>query len=813
MRHTSLIRIARRIAILTSVILWPHTVAAGPTDTSQPGYFSKVGPALNSNPRNPIAPKLTAGAITTVQLINTAASTQTNAVTTFGHAFKQGDVPAGFTVIAKDSSGNPVTLQVDKKATHADGSLRHAILTAKLATLGASATQAITLFAQADGAVQPAVSLASLLATAFDSQVSLNVGGTVYSASARTLLQTPTPKSWLAGPAVSEWIVGGPVKDVSGNPHPHLAAYFHIRAYAGSPITKVRVDAVVENNWTLVPSPSDFTYVPNVTIGGATIYNNGGANLVHYSHARWHQTGWWNNTDSKVYPKLDTTYLQDTKMIPKYGATTVTDTFLSSARQSTAPMTNGDQTAYMDGTGAQDGIALLPRWDAVYAVSGDQRAFNYSKANSDGGAAYSIHYRDENTGLPMTIDSYPNSDFSGWSYANPFIQRGTASNPYSESGASTHQPSIGYLPYLVTGDYYYLEEMEFWAVYSLGWTPSYARGGDYGFGGNGSTGIFYTQPLRGRSWAYRSVGQAAAITPDAHPLKSYFTNKLLNNLAYDVHAYISPGASPNASIFGTMRNSDLNTEYRTWQDDFFTAVMGMLVDFGFTQAVPVFNYKIQNTLGRMGEDATKAYCFQFGPGYVLTMGPTDTTLYSTWAEVYDAQLRSLAKTPTQTPVTGACGSLEMAAWMTATLGSTYVQNQETGYSQAYDGYYSSMQPALAAAVSAGRVGAASAWAKSQSSSVKPDYTNFPQWNIIPRSASTTQPPSTVTLSANPNPVTNGSASTLTWSSTNASTCAASGAWSGVKATSGSQVISNITQAATYTLTCGSATQGVNISLQ
>ena len=197
----------------------------------------------------------------------------------------------------------------------------------------------------------------------------------------------------------------------------------------------------------------------------------------------------------------------------------------------------------------------------------------------------------------------------------------------------------------------------------------------------------------------------------------------------------------------------------------------------------------------------------------MTMGPTNTTFYSTWAQVYDAQLRYMAGTPSQTPNTGACGSLAMAAWMTTTFGATYVQNQETGYSLAPDGYYSQMQPALAAAVQIGAAGAGNAWAKSQLSAAKPDYTDTPQWNIIPRSASTTQPPSTVTISANPNPVTNGGASTLTWSSSNASTCAASGAWSGTKATSGSQVIGNITQAATYTLTCGSATQGVNISLQ
>ena len=45
---------------------------------------------------------------------------------------------------------------------------------------------------------------------------------------------------------------------------------------------------------------------------------------------------------------------------------------------------------------------------------------------------------------------------------------------------------------------------------------------------------------------------------------------------------------------------------------------------------------------------------------------------------------------------------------------------------------------------------------------------------------------TVTLSANPGTVASGGSTTVTWSSTNATSCAASGSWSGAKNTSGTQ---------------------------
>ena len=58
--------------------------------------------------------------------------------------------------------------------------------------------------------------------------------------------------------------------------------------------------------------------------------------------------------------------------------------------------------------------------------------------------------------------------------------------------------------------------------------------------------------------------------------------------------------------------------------------------------------------------------------------------------------------------------------------------------------------------------------------------------------------------------------TLTWTSANATSCAASGAWSGTKAVNGSQAIATIASAKTYTLTCtgedGSDTDSVTVTV-
>jgi hypothetical protein len=68
----------------------------------------------------------------------------------------------------------------------------------------------------------------------------------------------------------------------------------------------------------------------------------------------------------------------------------------------------------------------------------------------------------------------------------------------------------------------------------------------------------------------------------------------------------------------------------------------------------------------------------------------------------------------------------------------------------------------------------------------------------PLSGSSTTP--TVSISANPASITSGGSSTLSWNSTNTTSCTASGVWTGTKATSGSQSVSP-TATSTYNLSC------------
>lgn len=67
-----------------------------------------------------------------------------------------------------------------------------------------------------------------------------------------------------------------------------------------------------------------------------------------------------------------------------------------------------------------------------------------------------------------------------------------------------------------------------------------------------------------------------------------------------------------------------------------------------------------------------------------------------------------------------------------------------------------------------------------------------------------QTPPTVTLTSSVSSGISPVTTTLSWSSTNATACTASGSWTGTKSLSGSQTVTNITANASYTLTCKAA---------
>jgi hypothetical protein len=635
-----------------------------------------------------------AASITDVRFQNTGAA-QANVPVTFGQVFAAGDMKKSDVLVGK-LDGATVPLQVDVKATHADGSVRHAIISAIVPKLAADATGTMTL--NTGGAV-PAGSAApaDLLATSFTASTSATIAGVKYSASADQLLKAGAKATWLAGAVANEWHVSAPLTTAAGVAHPHLTARFAIRYYTA--VKKARVDVTIENAWAYEPGPQNFTYDADVTVGSKSVYSK--AALTHYHHARWRKVFWYGDAPA-VNVQSNVPYLVSSRAVPNYDqAVKPAANVLASMPRTTEPMTIGMATAYMPTTGAHSDIGILPQWQAAYVLSMDARARDATLSTADGAGSFSMHYRDRVTDRPVTLTAHPRMTIEGRStdagsdaFPNP---GGDTSTPFTADSA--HQPSLAYLPYVLTGDYFYLEEVQFWAMFNV-----FKSNPDYRGAGQG---LIISDQLRGQAWSLRTLAQATAFTPDTDALKAELLSYMDNNLNWFNATYAQ---NPTASKLGVMTHSysmhdDVNVA--PWMDDFFTSAAGYAVDLGFEKAKPLLLWKAQFPVGRM---VAPGACWIDGAVYDYKVRDSAaSSLYAIFAQAY-VQTVGAARSTSACPPTGDMGNI----------------------SDGHMGYPSNMQPALAYAVDGGVPGAKAAWTLFVNRTVRPDYSLGQQFNIVPR---------------------------------------------------------------------------------
>jgi hypothetical protein len=665
------------------------------------------------------------GALPDVRFENTNLQVaQTNVPVTFGQVFLAGALSPAEGLVGRLDDGSTVALQVDVKALHADGSVRHAVISAVLPSLGAGQVRTLALAKTGSAPAAASVTPMDLMMNGFSASVHATINGVRYDAFADDLIKAgPGYKTWLAGPVANEWQVSAPLTTEDGTVHPHLTARFAIRWYQA--IKKARVDVTVENDWAYEPAPQNFTYDAMVLVGGQQVYTKAAMNHLH--HARWRKTFWWNGAAPQVNVKHNTSYLIATRALPNYDqGLTIPEASLAAYKTKwtgaiTEPMGIGLATPYMPQTGGRDDIGLLPAWGATWLLSMDQRARDVTLGTADGAGSWSAHYRDRNTDRPVSLLDFPYMTIYGRATdtLNPATKKyesfpacatSTAcTSPYTHDSA--HEPSLAYLPYLLTGDYYYLEELQFWAMWNIfASNPGYRQ---Y------AKGLVQAEQVRAQAWILRTLAEAAYITPDNDRLKSHFNQIMNNNLDWFNATYTN---NASANQLGVVINGyaivyNNSTGIGPWQDDFFTSAIGHAADLGFTKAQSLLAWKAKFPVSRMtGAGA----CWIDGAIYTLTIRDSATSpIYSTIGQAYAASHTSIFDALQ-------CAGAEMATALKLKVG------EMTGYSSAATGYPSNMQPALAYSADALGQQGKDAWSVFMARSVKPNYGTAPQFAIVPR---------------------------------------------------------------------------------
>lgn len=715
-----------------------------------------------------------APAIVTQEVQATGSHEQAAVPVTFGQVFKAGDVPRGMTVTAT-LVGQSVTVQVDRKATNPDGSLRHAVLTVMVPKLAPRAQLPLVLAAapQAAAVTQDrAVSLAQVLATGYDAKAEFNLGAKVYTADARALLQAaarshackPWGKEcnlWLAGPLTSAWVVHGRAQTADGATTPHLDVYFAVRAYAGvepGTVGRVRTDIVIENTDAFAPQGQP-QYTATLTSGSATYTSPA---LTQYAYTRWHHVLWWNDAEPDAYVQQDTQYLQASKAVSRYMKLQPDAKFLASVRQSCAPLDHCDQTQYMGQTGAQPAIGPLPRWTSVYIVNPDVRAYRWMLANNDALGAYSIHYRDAATGYPVSIQRHPYATIVNWASAHRLAAQQSADArryradllPSCTNNAvvancnrdwyatgnpnvwdAAHQPAESYVPYLVTGSWYYLSELAFGASHN-----GFRSNEGYRGHAQGLIGPAYSQ-IRAKAWVLREMANAAWLLPDSYPLKAEFRAEVRNSIEYWNRNLVhrQGGNLLHVLDVGTVYSvhGGSHNAMAPWQHNFLTWSVGHAAELGFAGAdvlrAWLAAFEIQ-TMTRWQSDGVTGYCWLQASAYNLIVKQPDGHWMPSLNDAYAATFPELAGVE--------CNSHKMVSILSVHWKQRWQLGQMLGYAYSATGFPANLQIGLAAAADSGLPQAHDAWAIFASRSVKPygarsanpdeEYRNYPNFAVVPR---------------------------------------------------------------------------------
>ena len=338
----------------------------------------------------------------------------------------------------------------------------------------------------------------------------------------------PQHKRRLHGPVVSEFRQMVKFKNPSNVEHDFLTAIFDVRAYSDG---RKWVDLTMENTGLMAASPRTLHYSLNLKAAGASVFTQ--TRFGHYPRSRWHKQLWLGANAPQVRVTRGMDYFMSTcatpplrteHAVPEAEITGMVNAASNkiAAQAYRGPMAVRQAYQAMPDTGGRTDIGLISGFDTQYLLSQDDRARNIMLMASDNLGVFPVHCRDEASGWPVGLDTRPSIAVSG---VNINVPTFSDKLPITEDKA--HQPSAHYVPYLITGDAFYLDELMFWASWNLAMdNPDYRPAPGIG------RLLIESGGLRQTAWPTRTVMQAVIALPDWHPRKAYYRNQLDANLTF-----------------------------------------------------------------------------------------------------------------------------------------------------------------------------------------------------------------------------------------------------------------------------------------
>jgi multidrug efflux pump subunit AcrA (membrane-fusion protein) len=654
-------------------------------------------------------PNPTPNAADTITVANVSGTIVQNYPLRIGRPFVCGEIAHYPQIVI---SGAPIQTQADVKNRCPDGSVKFAVISAVLPSLPATGDVALNFQDQPTGN-NTAVATADLLAQFPDFDAVTTIAGASVgaksSASARQMLTDGACKPWTSGPVAQTMICAdrsaARAYDIGSDAWRSLHPEFVVTFWPATKQVFVRYVGEISNTQALEAFPYDL----DLTAGKSTpqsVYKHPG--IQQSVATRWTRTAWLGGMPQpKININHNIGYLADSNWLPNYDRSLKipeSELALTASRWATAGKKIGDAglwMKYMPNVSYHADIGHMPLWMNQAIFSGDWRMREAMLGQADLAGAFPAQVREGDPkkkadraqavaalGLPVTVYARPTSwlfDFrSAGNAADALVIRspknaGGHIDLYVYNGFIfdyAHQPDPFFVPYLMTGDPFYLDGLQLWAGYD-----SFMDNPGYRFG---PYAVIYDGQNRSNAWVLRTRLHAALASPDDDPMKSIFNSmiddalaywegvrnftgtkyetsamwKLANNLyktGQDGFRGLGPhplgwfvpglGAGSGAWDCATV-NAVTNTYYDTsvcattngpWQENFLILEFGRAVELGYA-ADRLFAYVGQNIIGQLiseGYNNRNFGRYQI-PDAKKVPTPPGYAYFQTWGEVMSA---------------------------------------------------------------------------------------------------------------------------------------------------------------------------------
>ncbi|EGO96878.1 hypothetical protein [Acidiphilium sp. PM] len=509
------------------------------------------------------------GALTGIVLENTTHHALSPHLITFATMFPKGALPRG---VGIQTGTQPA--QADVKLRYPDGSAKFAVITLRTPPIAAAADAGLLLRASGHAA-RGIVAIAPVLAAH-----PITIHAVITPKGGATQTFTIDISHWYrrakAAGRLSPWLQGPLAHQVrlSRTLVSSLRLVVDLTAYRSGAIG---ADIQFDNDRAMTSSGGAMRETVSISIGGKTIYRVGP--LTEHQYQDWHVVL---RTNGRVPINVvhDIAALERLGAIPHYelhpgAARSVLIAYRRAIMQPgwDAPLAADGVTKYMPTTGGRGSIGPTTRANAVWLISQNPIAAEYAIGQADAAGAVPWHMWYPKAGNFLTTADFPDiwTDPRGGphSYTTGLTQQ--VGNTGWTPDAS-HQPDLAYIPYLLTGRRYYLDQLNAQASFAETdfWPAAQARNGGEGIVvGSGNQ-------LRGAAWDLREIAEAAYIDPQYSVLRQYFARMVANNMAFLLRK-LPLWQAREGEAYGYLPGEyRVRTVTPPWQQDFFAIVMSML---------------------------------------------------------------------------------------------------------------------------------------------------------------------------------------------------------------------------------------------